>query len=240
MWTSDVIEGSLNNINATVKAKGTDLRVPDNKHTRRRIAPDARRAQLVQAALDLLADHDAETLSMEQIGQRAGASAALVHHYFGTKQALVVAALQAAADELIARVAPDPDDPALAQLAAGLGQYLDYLEAHPVSWSALLRAGSTAIDPVAQVARAVDDHAYGLVLSAVSAAEPVSPALAAAVRGWIAHIKAVCLEWLTHGDLDRAQVETLLSMAFVGAVQAAAAADPAAEPALRAVMGGES
>ena len=52
----------------------------------------ATRQRILSAAARLLADHGPDGASVREIAAAAGVSAATVHHYFGTKEALVAAA----------------------------------------------------------------------------------------------------------------------------------------------------
>lgn len=204
--------------------------------TRRRLSSDARREEILDAALRIFATRDVDTVSMQELARESRASAALIYHYFGDKHAVARAALAAAADDLIARMRTDPAQPAVAQLATGLEVYLDYLHEHPVSWSALLSAGSATAPEVAAIARRVDDHALSLSARALGC-QPPDTVLALALRGWLELVKSVCLTWLSTGSPDRATVQTLLAGAFVGCVEAAAGADPGCAPALSAIRG---
>jgi AcrR family transcriptional regulator len=200
---------------------------------RRRLATSDRRAEILAASLAALSRQSAATVSVEDVAAACGASPALVHHYFGTKQDLVDATLRAAADELIGRLVVDATAPALEQLRVGLTVYLDYVEAHPVAWTALLRAGQPGDDVAAEIAAQVDDHALRLCVRAVHRRRSRPPAaLVAAMRGWIALVKSVCLDWIEGRGLDRGEVDRLLTTAFVGCLQAAASTDPAASAAL--------
>jgi hypothetical protein len=150
----------------------------------------------------------------------------------------VQAVLRATADELIATLAVDAAAPPAEQLATGLTIYLDYLERHPQSWSALLRAGYSAHDPTVAIAAAVDDHALAIALHAVHPRGTPPAALQLALRGWLAFVKDACLRWLQDAALHRVELQQLLAAAFVGCLQAAAAADERAGAALERFASG--
>ncbi|WAC55625.1 TetR family transcriptional regulator [Gordonia sp. SL306] len=52
------------------------------------------RAAIVASARELFSDHGFDRTTMRAIGKRAGVDPALIHHYFGTKDALLVEALR--------------------------------------------------------------------------------------------------------------------------------------------------
>jgi AcrR family transcriptional regulator len=156
-----------------------------------------------------------------------------VHHYFGNRSELVHAVLRATADELINTLTVDRSASAAEQLATGLTIYLDYLQRHPQSWTALLRAGQSSDDPTAAIAASVDDHAMAIAVRAVHPRGRPPAALDLALRGWLAFVKDACLRWLQDGALPRPTLQTLLGSAFVGSLQAAAATDERAKAALQ-------
>lgn len=101
--------------------------------------------------------------------------------------------------------------------------YLDFLEEHPASWSALLRGVG---DPtLATIARRVDDHATGLALRKLEEIGLTGPLMETGVRGWLELVKGTCLTWLTSGQPQRTTLQAFLAGAFTACVQAAAAAD---------------
>ncbi|MFI5623532.1 TetR/AcrR family transcriptional regulator [Nocardioides sp. NPDC051685] len=85
----------------------------------RAVARDAVRQRLADVAMDLFAEHGFETVTVEQIAERAGVSARTVHRYFPAKEDMVIGMLEAnggfVRDALLARPV---DEPALLSLRA--------------------------------------------------------------------------------------------------------------------------
>ena len=209
-----------------------------SNQSRRRLDPDRRQREILQAALALFAERPADLVTVEEVAAAAGTSPGLVHHYFGSKNQLAQVVLRATADELVQTLRVDEAAPAAGQLTTGLTIYLDYLQAHPQSWTALLRAGHSADDPTAAIAATVDDHAMAIAVQAVHPHGPPPAALLIALRGWLAFVKDSCLRWLQEAALERDTLEHLLSAAFLGALQAAAIADDRAADALKRFISG--
>lgn len=59
----------------------------------RRPGPSTTREQILAAARELFAQHGFQATTMRVVATEAGVNAALVHHYFGTKEQLFVAAM---------------------------------------------------------------------------------------------------------------------------------------------------
>ena len=187
----------------------------------RRLRPEERREQLLDAALRLAAERDLTSLSVQEIAAYAQVSEGLLYHYFPTKDALLLAAVQRAADALMQALDAVVQGPPLPSLLAGLAAYLDHVQADPTGWRAVLEARTGAL---ADVGRQVEEHARRLTLAGLGVADP-SPALATALDGWAALERQACLTWLAHPELPRAAVEDLLVSSFLAALEAAARHD---------------
>jgi len=61
---------------------------------RRREQANWRREQLLQAAVRVFADRGVEAASVKDVAAEAGVAPGLLHHYFGRKEALVVAVIE--------------------------------------------------------------------------------------------------------------------------------------------------
>src|SRR5258705_6445391 len=66
---------------------------------RRRLPVQRRREELIAVALELYSRSPGHQVSIEDVADAAGASRALVYHYFGGKHGLYVAALRTAAGQ---------------------------------------------------------------------------------------------------------------------------------------------
>lgn len=85
-----------------------------------RVGEETRRAALIEATLDLIAEGGPQAATVRAIALRAGVTPGLIRHYFATKEDLVAAAhkslMTALTEASAARLDDLPDDP-LARLA---------------------------------------------------------------------------------------------------------------------------
>ena len=169
---------------------------------RRRLSTDQRRQELIDAAIQLLGDEPTAGFSMDEVARRAGASRALLYHYFASKQELIRAVVAHESAALGAAL-EDTD------LPDALDAYLAYVDAHPHGYR-LLHGGTLLADPEvkttieqtrAQIERSVAAH-----LRITNATELDQ----LAVRGWTGAVIAVCLEWAGTDQPNRDAVHTLL------------------------------
>lgn len=65
------------------------------------MAPDARRAAILGAARELVAEQGLNRTSISDVAQRAGVTRGLVHHYVGSKDALIAELLDGSIDEVV-------------------------------------------------------------------------------------------------------------------------------------------
>ncbi|MEV0588575.1 TetR/AcrR family transcriptional regulator [Nonomuraea sp. NPDC050310] len=193
--------------------------------TRRRLSVDRRREELMAAALELFSRRDAEDVSIDDVASAAGASRALVYHYFGGKQELYVAALRSAAEQLEARLLPQEGGRPLERLASGLSRYFDFAEEHAAGFAALLRGGpADRAGEVGEIVDGVRQRLFRLITRQMSVEEP-GPVLRTTLRSWIASVETAGLDWLEHRDLERAVLERMLVEQMVALLGVAARHD---------------
>lgn len=166
----------------------------------RRMNVEARRGQLLAAAVDLFGHRRPEDVSIDDVAAAAGVSRPLVYRYFpGGRQQLYEAAVHGAAQELIGRFAVPSTGPPTSRLSDALDRYLSYVDDHDAAYGALLRGGSVA--ETSRTDAIVDDvrrRAAEQVLHHLGVSRP-GPRLAMMVRSWIASVEAVSLIWLDEG-----------------------------------------
>ncbi|MEV0351058.1 TetR/AcrR family transcriptional regulator [Nonomuraea sp. NPDC050680] len=187
---------------------------------------DRRREELMAAALELFSTRDAEDVSIDDVASAAGASRALVYHYFGGKQELYVAALKSAADQLESRLRPQGGGRPLDELASGLGRYFDFVEEHAAGFAALLRGGpANRAGEVGEIVDGVRQRLFRLIQRQMRVERP-SPVLRTTLRSWIASVETAGLDWLEHRDIERPTLEKMLVDQMVSLLRVAAGYDP--------------
>jgi AcrR family transcriptional regulator len=178
------------------------------------------------AALELFSRQDAEAVSIDDVASAAGASRALVYHYFGGKQELYVAALRSAAETLEARLRPQEDGRPLDELAAGLTRYFDFVEERAAGFAALLRGGpANRAGEIGEIVDGVRQRMFMLISRQMRVADP-GPVLRLSLRSWIASVETAALDWLEHRDIDRPVLERMLIEHMVALLGVATGHDP--------------
>ncbi|GAB3884973.1 TetR/AcrR family transcriptional regulator [Kibdelosporangium lantanae] len=201
--------------------------------TARRMTPEQRRLQLLEAAISLYGQRPYEQVSVDDIVATADVSRPLFYRYFSGPSEIYVAALRFAADELIARFAAPAEGPPLEQLRSLIGEFIAFAEAHSAAFVALLRGGSVVA--TAETGAVVDDvrrHAVAEILARTGVDDPTPLALLT-LNCWTAVVEGTTLTWLQERSLPRADLEDWLVDQLIAMVTVTANRDPAVAATLR-------
>ena len=208
-------------------ARGTPGRRPPGGRTgRRRLKVDERREELISVALELLRDRPPDELSIDDVADAAGASRALVYHYFGGKQELYVAALHSAAKQLSDLLQPPTEGRPLERLAVSLHRYFDFVEHYAAAFMALLRGGPAyRTGEIGELIDGIRSLVMSRIVAAIGVERP-DPILRMTLRSWMASVETAGLDWLEHRDIPRDELERLLVDHHVVLLDVAARHDP--------------
>lgn len=113
---------------------------------RRRLSAEQRRAEILDAALEVFAERGYHAASIDEIAQAARISKALVHEHFESKRELHLSLIDFYAQRLFERIATAaaPGPPAPARLEAGLDAFLKFAEGDRGPWRILFREAADA------------------------------------------------------------------------------------------------
>ena len=188
-----------------------------------RLENDERRRRLLELGTRLFTEHAYDEISMAQIAREAGISKALLYHYFPSKQDYFMATLAGGAQELRARVEPDPALPPAQGLSDALDAYLAWIEDNTDAYAKLFRSAS-GVPEVRDLVEGVRDETAQRILDGLDAG--ANARARTAVRGWLWFMDGACLDWIAHRDLSRAELHGLLLGTLAGAMLAAGVAFP--------------
>lgn len=200
------------------------------RSTRRRLAVADRRGEILAAAVRLLGRPG--MFSLPQVAAEAGASRALVYHYFRDRETLRVAAIRAVADDLLTRLRPGELRP-VEQLRHSVGQYVAFADEHADGFLAILRGSGPRgeDDEVGRVVEAVRRRVLDLVTHTLGLGTP-SPVLRMSCAAWVSFAEQLSLDWLARRELARDDVEDLLVRHLLATLTVAAETDAALSTAL--------
>jgi AcrR family transcriptional regulator len=161
---------------------------------RRRLAPEVRRRQVLDAAIAVFSEEGLHGASMDAIAARAGVSKPLVYAHGGTKDELFAACLAREAERLMTTMTaavgePTAGDDAEARLHRALRAFFHAVTTHRQGWTVLYRQASTGefAGPVAAARRGIVQRAAELLApelgGSVRAAEPIAHTVVGAAEG---------------------------------------------------------
>jgi AcrR family transcriptional regulator len=189
---------------------------------RTRLDPAARRAQLIELGVEMLATRTLDELSVEDIASKAGISRGLLFHYFSSKQEFHLEVARAAAAELIARTAPDTTLPPLDALRGALGAFIDYVEENPDNYKSLVRGAASGDLDMRAIFDATRSTMAGRIVAVLSEQGlPLGPRAELAVHGWVAFTEECVIRSIDGGVREREALLDMLTKALPALVLAA-------------------
>ncbi|PXY30950.1 TetR/AcrR family transcriptional regulator [Prauserella muralis] len=171
---------------------------------------EARRADLISAALELFSTRSPEDVSVDDVTARADVSRPLFYRYFAGVRELHVAALRSVVDDLLARLDERPDAEPVDRLRAAVRALADVAERHRAGYVALVRSGSViATSETGAIVDEVRNRAVAVILEDLDITEP-SPLVLTTVRCWTAVVEGSLLTWLQERSLPRERLDAWL------------------------------
>lgn len=177
-----------------------------------RLSPSARREQLLDLGVRMLATRTLEELSVDALAEEAGISRGLLFHYFKNKQDFHRAVVQRAADDLLARTKSDPSQEPPARLRLSLTRYIDYVLANPQAYISLVRGaagGDEAMLEIFDQTRAALTARITDNLGEYGAQD--SPTVRLLARGWSAMVEEAVLSWVADPQLSKEELLRVLT-----------------------------
>ena len=177
-----------------------------------RLNPEARRAQLIDLGVEMLATRRLDELSVELIAKAAGISRGLLFHYFPSKQDFHLEVARAAAAEMIRRTEPDTSQTPVEALRGALTSFMDYVEENPDNYKSLVRgAASGDADMRAVFDETRSTMAQRLLDVLASMGLEVSARMTLAIAGWVAYVEECVVRWIDTRTVGRDELLEMLT-----------------------------
>lgn len=181
----------------------------------RRLPPDARRRQIIDAARHLLAERGDAAISTADVAAATGITRGLVHHYFhGIGELLDAVTADLAATLAAASLGSGADIPIQQRVPRNVAAFLDMIEANHGVWLAAVtrtQANGTSPGP-AQLREA----ALEAILANNTDLIADTPWARLCLTGYLAYAETIARHWLagqaSRPDAQRALTSTLLHL----------------------------
>ncbi|WP_260474134.1 TetR/AcrR family transcriptional regulator [Streptomyces sp. WAC 04229] len=181
---------------------------------RRRMEPDARRAEILGVARRLFGAKSYSTVSVADIASEAGVARALVSHYFGGKRQLyleVVRQMMVVPASVSQRLPPTTAEE---RVSICVDRWLEVVERNREMWLSAIGLEALGNDPeIDQIMLEADEIATDRVLEAAMMADVTEgrEKLRAMIRAHSSMLKAASREWLVRGTLSRSDLHVMLT-----------------------------
>lgn len=184
-----------------------------------RLTPAARRLQILTTARRLVESGQIQQISVEAVAARAGVSAGLLFHYFGTQRKFRQAVIEEIARDVLAQIEPDPALSPVEQLRAGLETFVGYIARRPELYLAVVRTVDEDLDDLHRSMRST--LTAWLVSGLSEAGAPINPAITTTVAGWLAFTEEAILGWIADPAMTQAELVALCERACLVLLEAA-------------------
>jgi AcrR family transcriptional regulator len=185
---------------------------------RKRLDREQRRTQLLDIGMQLFADRSYEDVWIEEVAEIAGVSRGLMYHYFPTKRDFFAAIVERESKHLLDVTAPDASLPVQDQIAAGLDAYFEYVKTHSRGVRAINIGTLSAEAAIREIVEHELAEQQTRILDAWGFEGEHRILAAVAVRGWIAFVRAVCLDWLDHPSIPQEELRAICLRTLAGAL----------------------
>ncbi|WP_300681216.1 TetR/AcrR family transcriptional regulator [Nocardioides sp.] len=180
--------------------------------SRTRLTSEERRSQLLDLGVRLFAKRSLSEISIDLLAEAAGISRGLLYHYFGGLAGFQEAVVRRAADDLIARTAPQPLEDPLQRLAVSMEAYIDFVDENYEGYLSLLTGAKSGNETLARIY----DEVRSALIDRIFVADagtllPDSASARLLVRGWSAMAEELVLEWKRSGEVSRAELLRLVT-----------------------------
>jgi AcrR family transcriptional regulator len=178
-----------------------------------RLAPEARREQLLEVAADVFRGRTLDDVSLDEVAEAAGVARGLINHHFGTKRGLYVEVMRHAmrAPEL-----PVPEhaegETARSRFQQAVGEWLDALERAPELWIQAVDTSGAGDPEITEIVAETRDQASRRIVQVMGlgALEQLQPERRAMVEIYRAMVEAAVRQWLESGRLSREQAQNFI------------------------------
>ena len=177
--------------------------------TQRRLAPEARRSQIVDAARTLFAERPYGTVTTADVADAAGVARSLVHHYFDGIRGVFLAVVAEGGAALADVRTAGPETPLDERLAHNIAAALDVVGANRETWLAVTLGGQGSDPEIRSISDFVMERSVERALEVNSDVVSDTPATRLALRCFHAFSREATLAWLT-GRATREEIEPLL------------------------------
>jgi AcrR family transcriptional regulator len=149
-------------------------------------------------------------IGVADVAKAAGITHGLIYHYFASKEALFIAVCEDRAKQLLECSLPDPSLPLPERAARAISGYLDFVEAHRVSYLNLFRGPNAVEGEFVRICEETRRKIMDRFLESMGIAGLPLPATRLSLRGYLGFAESAVLEWLEKPTVPRNSLERMI------------------------------
>lgn len=185
---------------------------------RKRLAVDARRAELIELGFELFRAYAYDSLSVEQIAVHARISKGLLYHYFQSKREYYLQVVRALAEEFVVNARKHVHLGDAQELDAGLDAFLDYARSRRPLIEGLMRGAFGTADEVSKI---IEITRREIVDGLLADLGEQTPSMRNALRGWVQFAERTIMAWVDHEEVAKPELRRLLIATALHAMELA-------------------
>jgi AcrR family transcriptional regulator len=180
-------------------------------HPRTRLAPAARREDILKTACRLFAERGYEAVSASEVAREAGVTLGLLDHYFGSKRGLFVALVERVGPRILEVIRVDAAKPVHVRTRSSANSWLDWVDVNREIWLATAGLDDNLADPETRAAvEELRERAIDCLIADYPATLSDEPEIRLMLRSFLAFNRVALRGWLD-GEVSRAEAERLLA-----------------------------
>jgi AcrR family transcriptional regulator len=190
------------------------------KRSPRRLSREARREQLIDIAMPLVAEQGISAFSLDELARRADVTRNLLYHYFPRgRPDILLAVSERAGHELTDNWVTDESVPLSERMAANFLRFIEHSAEPSLAWR-IHRLGRAANEPELNeiIARFEEVVIQGVSLNNFDTPDP-PPVARLAIKGFISFSETV-LDDARENDFPRDEVLALVAQTFASTLEA--------------------
>ena len=174
------------------------------------MAPEDRRAELLQVAREVFSRQSYAAVSLADVARAAQVTPPLVTFYFGTKSSLYTEVIRTAVADIGAGLLDLPGPPSVERLHQSVRFYAEHARSHRASFLSLLRGGAEeALPEASELVESLRAQISAWIMQdlAVSTDGADRTIALVAVRGYLGYVDSTIAHWLALPEHEQARVD---------------------------------
>ena len=178
---------------------------------RTRLAPAARREEILATAARLFAERGFEAVSASEVAREAGVTPGLLNHYFGGKAGLFVSLVERLGPQIVQVIRVDTTRPVHVRTRSFANSWLNWVDVNREVWLATSGLDDNLTDPeMRATVEEIRERVVDCLIADYPATLSDQPEIRLMLRSFLAFNRIVLRSWLD-GEASRAEAQRLLA-----------------------------